>query len=164
MKKENLIMTLFFFLCCLRLTGQDIMLQNSYNSWTSLSISSADLVSAAPGKNLVTTYNSNADQLLPTIYNSDNNTTYTITVAISMVLPDNTKISVIRTGEGATFPAQGVITCGDTVPIEATTSGQTFFTGRRNLTDIPVRVITSGVSLDADPMQYIRDLTFSISY
>lgn len=150
---------------CNSLFSQEIMLQASYNSWTSLSIDSSDLISSTVGKNLTSSYSSAANQLLLTIYNSDVNTVYTVSVSISSALPDNMKISVLRTGIGANYPIpQGTITGGDTVAIEATTSGQTFFTGKRNRTDIPVQVIISGVSLDADPNTYLRQLTFSISY
>lgn len=165
MKTNAILLVVCLLMIAQALSAQEILLQASYDSWTTLTIDNSDLISATIGKNLNTTYSSAVNQLLLTIFNSDVNTVYTVTVSISTALPDNMKISVLRTGIGANYPTpQGTITGGDTVAIEATTAGQAFFTGKRNRTDIPVQVIISGVTLDADPTTYLRNITFSIAY
>lgn len=141
------------------LSGRDLEIQSGNNSWTTLEISSSDLVDNKAGQNLNSSYSSSTNQLIMSIVNSGNDDQYSVGVVISSTLPNGMKISVLRTGDGS---GTGTIAGGDSSAIDVGTSERQLFYGTRDRSSVPVQVILSGVSLGASPDQYIRYLTFTV--
>jgi len=125
----------------------------------SLTIDADDLVAGA-GSDLVSTYESNADQAVIVISNTTGNEdNWRVDVKRSDTTWHNDFVlSVRRTGDGT---GGGAITGGSGYQAVGT-ADSAFFSGAGDRSNIPIQLQLSGVSLQVAPNTYSTTITYTV--
>lgn len=125
----------------------------------SRTITAADLQAGA-GSDLISTYESAADQASATIFNTAGNTdAWRVDVRRSDTnWHPNFVLSVRRTGDGT----GGGVVSGGTVYQAITTTDAEFFSGTGDRSNIPIQFKLEGMSIQVPPSNYSTTVVYTV--